>query len=476
MLPQLTHIELFTRRVPYRQPFRFGDVTVNEAPQLFVRCRAKGRNGAQAHGSAAEMMVPKWFDKSPDRSNDDNIEDLATSVRLAAARYLGHGPMTPFGHFISAYDDHLEAAAGLGLNRLVAGYGLAVLDKAVIDVACKLEGVSFFDAVRGNLLGVHTRHAELVDLSGFDLEGFLSDLSPGEGVAVRHTVGFVDPVEDDDRRNRGVGEAPVSLRQVISRDGVHYFKIKLSGAVDADIDRLARVARCLDRQCPAGYHVSLDGNEQYASMNDIADLLERLNRAQNFSTFCQALLFVEQPLARADTFTGPIPDNVTVPVIIDEADDTLAAFPRALGVGYRGVSAKSCKGIYKALLNAARCAKSDGAAFISGEDLTLQAGLGLQQDVALNRILGLRHCERNGHFFTAGFAGAPKQEAEIFLAAHPDLYERGNGGVRLAIKQGQLRAASLDGPGFAHSAEPLWGSMTPLADNGYVNQQAGTIS
>ena len=44
------------------------------------------------------------------------------------------------------------------------------------------------------------------------------------------------------------------------------------------------------------------------------------------------------------------------PVLIDESDETLDAFPRARALGYTGVSSKLCKGLYKSLLNRARCA------------------------------------------------------------------------------------------------------------------------
>ncbi len=75
------------------------------------------------------------------------------------------------------------------------------------------------------------------------------------------------------------------------------------------------------------------------------------------------------------------------PLLIDESDATLAAFPAARSLGYSGVSSKSCKGLYKSLLNAARCNlwNSSGADghFLSGEDLTMQAGLAVQQDLAL---------------------------------------------------------------------------------------------
>ena len=110
----------------------------------------------------------------------------------------------------------------------------------------------------------------------------------------------------------------------------------------------------------------------------------------------RARLYVEQPLPRSIALDVDLPPAVCVrPLLIDESDATLDAFPAARARGYVGVSSKSCKGVYKALLNAARCAQwntteAGGRYFVSGEDLTMQPGLGVQQDLALATLLGLR--------------------------------------------------------------------------------------
>jgi hypothetical protein len=81
-------------------------------------------------------------------------------------------------------------------------------------------------------------------------------------------------------------------------------------------------------------------------------------------------------------------------VIIDESDGELDTFVRARVLGYGGVSSKNCKGFYKSIVNLARCRlwNAEGANagyFLSGEDLTTQAGLSVQQDLALVALLGL---------------------------------------------------------------------------------------
>jgi hypothetical protein len=151
--------------------------------------------------------------------------------------------------------------------------------------------------------------------------------------------------------------------------------------------------------------------------------------------------------------------------IIDEADDSYDAFPAAKALGYRGISSKSCKGIYKSILNAARAQRwstDGGRFFITGEDLTCQAGLAVQQDLALGALIGVTHAERNGHHYVDGFANTPAHEANAFLAAHPDLYLRDGNTIRLSIHDGDLLTGSLTQPGFAAGTHPDWAALTPL--------------
>jgi len=151
--------------------------------------------------------------------------------------------------------------------------------------------------------------------------------------------------------------------------------------------------------------------------------------------------------------------------IIDEADDAYDAFPAARALGYRGISSKSCKGIYKSIINATRAAKWSAAGerfFITSEDLTCQAGLAVQQDLALGALLGVTHAERNGHHYVDGFGEAPEAEVEAFRAGHPDLYAGDGTMVRLAVHDGDLLTGSLAVPGFATSAHPKWSALSPL--------------
>ncbi len=114
--------------------------------------------------------------------------------------------------------------------------------------------------------------------------------------------------------------------------------------------------------------------------------------------------------------------------------------------------------------------------FMSGEDLTTQAGLAVQQDLALVNLIGLTHVERNGHHYVNGMAGLPRHEQDRFLAAHPDLYEHSYGAVRLKIRNGRLAIGSLEGAGFASGAYPDWAALATLAAPRPTLQPARRIS
>ncbi|MGZ5848859.1 MAG: enolase C-terminal domain-like protein, partial [Ramlibacter sp.] len=140
-------IELFERPVQLRLPFRFGVVTLREAPQAFVRARIELPDGRSQWGAAAELMAPKWFDKNLQLTNEDNFDQLRGVLRMAREAYLGDSsPASAFGHFARHHDAHQAACARRGFNPLLASYGPALVDRALLDALCRARGVSFYAA------------------------------------------------------------------------------------------------------------------------------------------------------------------------------------------------------------------------------------------------------------------------------------------------------------------------------------------
>ncbi|MCP5368624.1 MAG: mandelate racemase [Hyphomicrobiales bacterium] len=462
---QVLDVEARERDVTLRMPFKFGIVTLREAPQLFLRVTLRLGDGREGRGYAAETLAPKWFDKNPDLSNEQNFQQLRDAVAVAAGLYRGAGaPATAYGLHADMADAHLAACAGRDLNPLVAGFGTALVDRAVIDGLGRLLERSAFQMVADNTLGIDGRTAP--DLAGFDLAGFLAARRPADSIGARHTVGLVDAITEADIAPADrVGDGlPESLEAAVDFYGLTHFKLKVGGDIDADLDRLRAIAAVLDR-APDPYWATLDGNEQYGSVEPVIDLWRRMQADPALARLCDAVLFIEQPIKRAEALAHDVSALAALkPVEIDESDATMATFAQARELGYTGVSSKSCKGFYRSLLNRARVAKWNGEAgaerfFMSAEDLTTQAGLCVQQDLALATLIGCTHVERNGHHYVNGMEGVAADEQKAFLAAHGDLYHAAGGVARLTITGGQIALGSLRTPGLGSAVVPDFAAM-----------------
>jgi hypothetical protein len=467
-VPRFTvrEIELCERPVVLRLPFRFGVVTLTQCPQAFARARIEFAGGKSAWGAAAEMMAPKWFDKNLQLSNEDNFDQLRDVLLMAREAYLSDAsPTSAFGHFARRHDAHLQAASAKGYNPLLASYGPALIDRAVLDALCGHLGLSFYAVMQANLPGIGNQRPEF---GGLDFDRFLRGLRPSAAIEARHTVGLLDAITAGDPQERVGDGLPETLEEVIDTYGHRYFKLKVGGQTAADLARLEAIAAVLDR-LPQPYFVSLDGNEQYSDVGGVAELVAGIRARPALARLWDSILFIEQPIARKLALDTDLRGaDLGKPVIIDESDGELDTFVQARECGYLGVSSKTCKGLYKSLLNAARCAQwnaQEGSSryFMSAEDLTTQAGLSVQQDLALVNLLGIPHVERNGHHYVNGMAAQGEAEQQAFLAAHPDVYERSHGAVRLKIRDGRIEIGSLACAGYASGAMPDFAAMTAIS-------------
>jgi len=465
---RLEAVERFERDVELRLPFRFGVITVTRSTQAVIRATIALEDGRTGTGVAAETLGAKWFDKNPAFADAQNLDQLRQSLSLAIDLYRARGWSTPFGLYAGTYAEQMARGAELGLVPLVASYGPALLDRAILDALGRADGLSFADMISRNVAGIGA--TELTpDLADYDLPRFLAGLKPGADIAVRHTVGLVDPIVASDQKpgERVNDGLPETLVEVVRHYRGRYYKLKVAGNVVADLDRLTRLAAVLDREA-GDYRSTLDGNEQYDDVEGIAELWRRMRETPALSRLVASTLFIEQPIKRAAALKKPVDALARLkPLIIDESDGELSSFPSALKLGYSGVSSKNCKGLYKSILNAARVARLNAEAgapkyFMSAEDLTTLAGVSVQQDLALVSLLGLTHVERNGHHFIDGMSFAPEREQENFARAHPDLYDRPSGPARLRIKQGQLALGSLACPGFAVAAAMDFAAMRKM--------------
>src|SRR5438552_4193910 len=78
---------------------------------------------------------------------------------------------TAFGLFAESHHFQIAEGARRGLNPLVAGFGPALLDRAVLDALASLHGMSLAEAIRANLPGIDPAHF-LPEFAAFDVTPF----------------------------------------------------------------------------------------------------------------------------------------------------------------------------------------------------------------------------------------------------------------------------------------------------------------
>ncbi len=446
MAPRLRigSIAWFERPVRFRIPFRFGAATVTAATQLFLFVEIETEDGRHSLGATAELMVPKWFNKDPALTPDQTVAQLRRALVIARELILSvRRPIPLSASTPPATPPCCKPARVKAFRRLAAAFGPAQIDKAILDALLRAHGRDVFSGLAANIAGLDARLTP--DIDDVVIADYLRSRNPAQRIMVRHTVGMADPVD--------------ALPAIIAQSGCRYFKLKLSGDVAADIDRLGQIAATLDA-AGVDYRVTLDANEQYDSYDALTALGQGMLSRKQFESFLQRLLYVEQPLPRDLTFSTPLGEfGKSFAVIVDEGESDYDSFPNAVALGYRGISSKACKGIYKSLINGARAAHWSATGgtrtFLAAEDLTCQAGLAVQQDLALLAFHGIAHSERNGHHYVGGFPATPEEEVRAFRMAHPDMYEERDGQVGLAIGGGALVIGSLgQQPGFASGVDP----------------------
>lgn len=471
----LRRASFHVRNLRLRLAFRFGMITLTEVVLLHLAIEAEGGDGRRVRGFAADNLAPKWFDKDPRKSTRDNVEDLIAAARDAEAVYTAaaRAPRPVWAIWRDAYPECRRRGAARGFNGLVASFGSSLFERALADAAGRLAGADVVEMLRRDVLGL--RPAEIHPALGPDAVAAWACREPPATLAVRHTVGLVDPIIAADLPPDGGPRdgLPRTLEEYVVAQGLRYFKLKVAGDVDADLERLGRIAAVLDRLIPEPYVVTLDGNEQYKSVEPFVRLVDALRRAPPLERLVGSIAFIEQPLERAIALdpgatTGLRELSREIPMIVDESDADLESFTQATAIGYRGISTKNCKGIVKSFLNRSlveRLTRGRGEGerlFMSAEDLTNVPVVPVQQDLATVRALGIPHVERNGHHYVRGLAHCSAREREAAVRLHGDLYRGDAREASLRIEDGRLRVGSLAAPGYGIAFDPDLEAMTPL--------------
>ena len=300
MKVKLEDVERFERHVKMRLAFRFGVITVTDATQAVIRVRISLPDGRTSHGVAAEALAAKWFEKSPAFTDAQNLDQLRQALDLAIELYRAQGFDKPFDLFAGTYVEQHKRGAVLGLNPLVASYGPALLDRAILDALGRATGQSFAAMIARNVPGI--AH-DLAD-AGYRGRRSRPRSWPAScrrpSIEVRHTVGLVDPLTAADRpaSERVNDGLPETLEEVVSYYRGRYYKLKVGGDIKADLERLSRIAAVLDAGA-GDYRTTLDGNEQYDDVEGIVELWRKVEETPALARLAKSTLFIEQPIKRA---------------------------------------------------------------------------------------------------------------------------------------------------------------------------------
>ena len=152
----------------------------------------------------------------------------------------------------------LDGAAAVGLPRLAAQFGPALLYKAVADAALQAAGLGWCDGVRAGVLG--DPHALRLRWP-----------ARPDAVWVRHTVGLADRLTAAEPGPDPADGLPATLADAITRHGLRRFKLKLSGDLKRDRHKLARL-----RRRGTSVRVRVDANNLWSEASECIDHLREI--------------------------------------------------------------------------------------------------------------------------------------------------------------------------------------------------------
>ena len=473
MTISIRDIDLNVLNMKTRMPFRYGIASLESVPHLFLRVTADV-DGATAVGVSAEGLPPKWFTKNPDTSFAEDLEEMLAVIRQAVKFALATpAACSPFDLWQEIFQRQTAWAADTSYPPLLWGFGVSMVERALIDAFCRATGRSFEQAVRDNSLGVRlgALHREL---AGKEPAALLPDHA-NRSMVIRHTVGLADPLIDGEipQEERLTDGLPQSLEASVRFYGLTHLKIKLSGDTKVDVERLQRIARIMETHASAGYAHTLDGNEFYTEVGPFQRFWETIQAESTLRSFLDRALFVEQPFHRDVALSESLRLDLQQwhdrpPLIIDESDGELNSLANALDCGYAGGSHKNCKGVFRGIANACllehyRRHDPKQAYILSSEDLCSVGPVAMIQDLTVAANLGISHAERNGHHYFLGLSMYPQSVQSQVLANHSTFYRRHEKGYpALDVRQGQVDVSSIVDAPFGYGFDLDTTQFTPL--------------
>ena len=428
----------------YRSPYKFAGKEVDRATILNVRCVAHVTNGRSAHGFGSMPMGNVWSFPSERMSYDKTLgamKALAEHVRNITADFKETGH--PIDINVALEPEYLKAADEVShrlqlaerIPKLCTLVTASAFDAALHDVFGKLHALSSYRTYGRDFMVHDVSHYLGPEFKGDYLDQYLLT-EPSARLALYHSVGASDAIEDSDVRKRMDDGLPQTLSGWIRYNGLTHIKIKLAGNDLAwDLDRVVRIDRTTsevqtERRVKT-WAYSLDFNERCPNVGYLLEFLRRLKEQTPLGF--ERIRYIEQPTARdlEKHRENTMHEAAKLrPVVIDESLTGLDRLILARELGYTGVALKACKGHSQALLMAAAAQKYK--MFRCVQDLTCP-GASLIHSVGLAaRVPGVTAVEAN---------------ARQYVPIANKAWEGKFPGIFL-VKDGMMRTANLNGPGL----------------------------
>jgi L-alanine-DL-glutamate epimerase-like enolase superfamily enzyme len=441
---RIDEVSLDYEDFPYRTPYKFGGREIDRVTVLNVRCAVHTLSGRSARGFGSMPLVSAWAFPSAKMSFDTTLGAMkahAERIRKITADFPE--PAHPIDINVALEPEYLKAAQEVSEDLHLA---------EPIPKLCTLVTASAFDAALhdafGKAHGVSAYHTYGRDFMTYDLGHYLGREFSGEypdqyvlrdpkpRLALYHSVGESDPIEESEVKERIDDGLPMSLRGWIGYNGLTHIKIKLAGNNQAwDLERILSIDRTTsDTETGRGiknWVYSLDFNEQCPNVAYLLDFLHRLK--EKSPSGYEKIQYIEQPTKRdLEKDRGNVMFEAAKlrPVVIDESLTGLDMLMLAREMGYSGAALKTCKGQTQSVLLAAVCQKYK--MFMCVQDLTCP-GASLVHSVGMAAHMPtVTAVESNaGHFVPAGNRGWETRFPGIFI-----------------VKDGTMSTGDLTKPGL----------------------------
>ncbi len=449
---------VYSRTVKTRIPFRFGKSLLKEMPIIHLKVALDLENGEEIEGYSATGIPPLWFDKDDSKTDIQHQQNLLYSLKTALESYQKAGRGGSYSLHQNCEESIVAHGKSHKLNDLTASFGQALLDNAIVDAICRLTKKPFLEILKSGELGFP-----------HEIEEFLPEEAT-EAMSIRHTIGLLDEIHTSDIKSPLNDGLPESLEEVLAIYNVNYLKVKVTADVTFSIERLKKIAKLITPEMEMS--ITLDGNEQFSNMADFRKFYQELSGDPELNGFFNRVIWIEEPIQRKfsldDSVKSVLDEGLlSTPIIIDESGGSKQAFPKAVELGYKGVSAKNCKGVYRTLETFVEVKKNEiikgTPYYMSSEDLTNVPVLPFHQDICVAAALGITHSERNGHHFIRGFDFLSSVERREALKEFPSLYkEMKEGTPVLNIQEGKINLKELNQVGFGAMSKPDFDFLSPV--------------